>query len=241
MGEATHEDAPQQEHVVRIPYSLEIEDKLPRGMPYPRQVADQIAADMIASGQVRMQMWELLCDILPTGDPRREACADHPGSMCFMSGAYSQGPQYGLRRNTTLLPWVSLLVCKYIRSCTNVPFTSFVLQCNTLMRAQQCSGQQQCGTTLLILCRRRPLAAIHHRRLPFPGRYYVWICEKSHTVGNHLRPTPMARKTRPWRGHRITIAIYTIKAVADLSPEHTDILRRLEFALPAATQRVLRQ
>ena len=48
-------------------------------------------------------------------------------------------------------------------------------------------------------------------------------------------------ETRPWRGHRITIAIYTIKAVADLSPEHTDILRRLEFALPAATQRVLRQ
>ena len=71
MGEATHEDAPQQEHVVRITYSLEIEDKLPRGMPYPHQVADQIAADMIASGQVRMQMWELLCDILPNGDPRR--------------------------------------------------------------------------------------------------------------------------------------------------------------------------
>ena len=34
-------------------------------MPYPHQVADQIAADMIASGQVRMQMWELLCDALP--------------------------------------------------------------------------------------------------------------------------------------------------------------------------------
>ena len=137
MGEATREEAPQQEHVVRIPYSLEIEDKLPRGMPYPHQVADQIAADMIASGQVRMQMWELLCDILPNGDPRREACADHPGSMCFTSGAYSQGPLYGLRRNTTLLPWVTLLVCKYIRSCTNVPFTSFVLQRNTLMRAHR--------------------------------------------------------------------------------------------------------
>ena len=43
-------------------------------------------------------------------------------------------------------------------------------------------------------------------------------------------------ETRPWRGHRITIAIYTIKAVADLSSEHADILRRLEFALPATTQ-----
>ena len=71
MGEATRGDAPQPEHIVRIPYSLEIEDKLPRGMPYPHQVADQIAADMIASGQVRMQMWELLCDALPNGDPRR--------------------------------------------------------------------------------------------------------------------------------------------------------------------------
>ena len=124
---------------MRIPYSLEIEDKLPRGMPYPHQVADQIAADMIASGQVRMQTWELLCDILPNEDPRREACTNHPGSMCFMSGAYSQGPLYGLRRNTTLLPRVSLLVCKYIRSCTRVPFTSFVLQRNTLMRAHRTS------------------------------------------------------------------------------------------------------
>ena len=59
-----------------------IEDKLPRGMPYPHQVADQIAADMIASGQVRMQMWELLCDALPGGDPRREACADLPRMLC---------------------------------------------------------------------------------------------------------------------------------------------------------------
>ena len=85
------------------PYSFEIEDKLPRGMPYPHQVADQIAADMIASGQVRMQMWELLCDALPNGDPRREACADLPGSMCFTSGAYSQGPLFGIRRNTSEL------------------------------------------------------------------------------------------------------------------------------------------
>ena len=122
MGEATRGDAPQPEHIVRIPYSLEIEDKLPRGMPYPHQVAEQIAADMIASGQVRMQMWELLCDALPNGDPRRQACADLPGSMCFRSGAYSQGPLSGIRRNTTLPPWVTLLICKYIRSCTNVNF-----------------------------------------------------------------------------------------------------------------------
>ena len=97
----------------------------------------RIAADMIASGQVRMQMWESLCDALPNGDPRREACANLPGSMCFTSGAYSQGPLYGLRRNTTLLPWVTLLGCKYIRSCTGVTFTSFVLQRNTSMRAHR--------------------------------------------------------------------------------------------------------
>ena len=43
-------------------------------------------------------------------------------------------------------------------------------------------------------------------------------------------------ETRPWRGHRITIAIYTIKGVADLCPEHTSTLRRREFALPADAQ-----
>ena len=197
MGEATHEDAPRQEHAMRIPYSLEIEDKIPRGMPYPHQVADQIAADMIASGQVRMQMWELLWDILPNGDPRREACTDHPGSMCFMSGAYSQGPLYGLRKNTTLLPWtlgitLGLQVHPFVHECVLHELRAPTQYSDAgSRRPQQCSGQQQCGTTLLILCRRRPLAAIHHRRLPLPGWHYVWICEKSHTAGNHLRPTPM--------------------------------------------------
>ena len=62
-------------------------------------------------------------------------------------------------------------------------------------RPQQCPGQQQRGTTLLILCWRRPLAAVHHRRLPLPGWHYVWIRAKPHTVRSHLRPTPMARNT----------------------------------------------
>ena len=74
-------------------------------MPYPRHIAEQIAADMIACGQVRMSAWKLLCDSLPRGDLRSEAHADLPGSMCFMSGAYSQGPLHGLRRNTSKFPW----------------------------------------------------------------------------------------------------------------------------------------
>ena len=183
MGEATRGDAPQQEHIVRIPYSLEIEDKLPRGMPYPHQVADQIAADMIASGQVRMQMWELLCDALPNGDPRREACADLPGSMCFTSEAYSQGPLFGLRRNTTLLPWVTLLVCKYIRSCTNVTFTSFVLQRNTSMRAHRDLNNAPGSSNVVLPCS------------SFAGWYYAWVCAEPHTVRSQIRPTSMARNT----------------------------------------------
>ena len=184
---------------MRIPYSLEVEDKLPRGMPYPYQVADQIAADMIASGQVRMQMWELLCDALPNGDPRREACANLPGSMCFTSGAYSQGPLYGLRRNTTLLPWVTLLGCKYIRSCTGVTFTSFVLQRNTSMRAHRDLSNAPGSCNVVLPCssfaRGRPLVAIHHWQLPLPGWHYAWIRAEPHTVRSHLRPTSMARNT----------------------------------------------
>ena len=49
-------------HLVRIPYSLEIADSIPPHMPRPAHVAEQIAADMIVSGQVRMNIWELLCD-----------------------------------------------------------------------------------------------------------------------------------------------------------------------------------
>ena len=199
MGEATSGDAPQQEHIVRIPYSLEIEDKLPRGMPYPHQVADQIAADMIASGQVRMQMWELLCDALPNGDSRREACADLPGSMCFTSGAYSQGPLFGLRRNTTLLPWVTLLICKYIRSCTNVTFTSFVLQRNTSMRAHRDLNNAPGSSNVVLPCSSFAGGGLWLQSTtggcPSPGWHYVWIRAEPHTVRCHLRPTPMARHT----------------------------------------------
>ena len=158
----------------------------------PHQVADQIAADMIASDQVRMQMWELPCDILPNGDPRREACTDHSGSMCFMSGAYSQGPLYGLRKNTTLLPWVSLLVCKYIRSCTSVPFTSFVLQRNTLMRAHRDLNNAPDSSNVVLPCSSFAGGGLWLKSTSGPGWHYARICEKSHTAANHLRPTPMA-------------------------------------------------
>ena len=104
----------------------------------PIHVAEQIAADMIVSGQVRMDVWELLCDCLPTGELHREASAKRSSSIC--SGAYSQGPLFGLRRNATVFPWVTLLICKYIRSCTHVPFTSLVLQRNILMSAHKTSS-----------------------------------------------------------------------------------------------------
>ena len=37
----------------------------------------------------------------------------------------------------------------------------------------------------------------------------------------------------PWEGHRITIAVYTVKAVRTLAPADVDTLRRLQFALPS--------
>ena len=74
---------------------------------------------MTVSGQVRMNIWELLCDCLPAGDLRREASTERVSGVSFCRGAYSQGPLFGLRRNTTLLPWVTLLINKYIRSRTH--------------------------------------------------------------------------------------------------------------------------
>ena len=41
--------------------TLEIADSIPPHMPRPAHVAEQIAAGMIVSGQVRMNIWELLC------------------------------------------------------------------------------------------------------------------------------------------------------------------------------------
>ena len=125
------------DHLVRIPYSLEIDDSIPPHMPRPTHVAEQIAADMIVSGQVRMSVWELLCDCLPAGDLRREASTDRTSGLSFCSGAYSQGPLFGLHRNTTLFLWVTLLINKYIRSCTHETFTSFALQRNTTMSAHR--------------------------------------------------------------------------------------------------------
>ena len=110
-------------------------------------MAEQIAADMIVSGQVRMNIWELLCDCLPAGDLRREASTERVSVVSFCSGAYSQGPLFGLRRSTTLFPWVTLLINKYIRSRTHETYTSFVLQRNTTMCAHKC----QCDPPLLHL------------------------------------------------------------------------------------------
>ena len=59
-------------------------------MPRPMHVAEQIAADMIVSGQVRMNIWELLCNCLPAGDLRRdEASTERIRGVSFCSGAYS--------------------------------------------------------------------------------------------------------------------------------------------------------
>ena len=238
MGEATHEDAPQQEHVVRIPYSLEIEDKLPRGMPYPHQVADQIAADMIASGQVRMQMWELLCDILPNGDPRRGLYRSsrqhvfHEWSLLARPTIWTSQEHHPATSGLTL----GLQVHSFVHACAlyelraptqysdagsqdlnNAPNSSnVVLPCSSFaggglwLKSTTGDCPSLDGTMQGSV-----------RNLTLPGI----------TFDPH-----QWHETRPWRGHRITIAIYTIKAVADLSSEHTDILRRLEFALPATTQ-----
>ena len=183
-------------------------------------------------------MWELLCDALPNGDPRREACADLPGSMCFTSGAYSPGPLFGLRRNTTLLPWVTLLVCKYIRSCTNVTFTSFVLQRNTSMRAHRDLNNAPGSSNVVLPCSSFAGGGLWLQSTQAAAPPWMVLCMglcRTHTVRNHLRPHQW-HETRPWREHRITIAIYTIKGVADLCPEHTSTLRRREFALPADAQ-----
>ena len=184
-------------------------------------------------------MWELLCDALPNGDPRREACADLPGSMCFTSGAYSQGPLFGIRRNTTLLPWVTLLICMYIRSCTNVTFTSFVLQRNTSMRAHRDLNNAPGSSNVVLPCSSFAggglwLQSTTGHCPSLDGTMYGSV--QNLTLSGVTFDPHQWHETRPWRGHRITIAIYTIKAVADLSHEHTSTLRRLEFALPAEAQ-----
>ena len=107
---------------------------------------------MIESGQVRMEVWELLCDCLPSDELKREANSDRASSMGFCSGAYSRGPLFGLRRNTTLFAWVTLLVCKFIRSCTHVPFTSFVLQRNTSMGVHRGLNNARDSVNVLLPC-----------------------------------------------------------------------------------------
>ena len=61
-AEASMWRLPPDDHLVRIPYSLEIDDSIPPHMPQPMHMAEQTAADMIISGQVRRSVWKILCD-----------------------------------------------------------------------------------------------------------------------------------------------------------------------------------
>ena len=152
--------------------------------------------------------------------------------MCFLSGAYSQGPLHGLRHNTTKFPWVTLMVCKYIRSCTRVPFTSFILQRNTFMTAHRDMNNARQSVNAVL-----PTgggAWVHDPN----GNYASMDGTMQGTVMNLTLPgvtfdRQQWHETRPWTGDRITIAIFTVRAVDDLTPAHVAALRRLEFALPA--------
>ena len=184
----------------------------------------KIAADMIVSGQVRMSVWELLCDCLPAGDLLKEASTDRTSAVSFCSGAYGQGPLFGLRRNTSLFPWGTLLINRDIRACTHKTFTSFVLQRNTTMTAHSVNVVLPCST--------------------FRGGG-LWLESPDAdcpSMDGRLRDLTMSgitfnphqwHETCPWEGHRITIAAYTVKAVRTLEPVDVDTLRRLQFVLPA--------
>ena len=134
--------------------------------------------------------------------------------------AYSQGPLSGIRRNTTLLPWVTLLICKYIRSCTNVTFTSFVLQRNTSMRAHRDLNNALGSSNVVLPCSSFAggglwLQSTTGHCPSLDGTMYGSV--QNLTLSGVTFDPHQWHETRPWRGHRITIAIYTIKAVADLS------------------------
>ena len=127
------------------------------------------------------------------------------------------------------------MVCKYIRSCTRVPFTSFVLQRNTFMHAHRDMNNAAQSVNAVLPCS------------AFTGGG-VWVCDPdgSHacmdgtmqgTVQNLTLPgvtfdPQQWHETCPWTGDRITIAIFTVRAVDELNPAHVDTLRRLEFAFP---------
>ena len=222
--------------VVRIPYSLEIVDRIPADMPTPLHVAEQIAAEMIESGQVRMEVWELLCDCLPSDEPRREANSGRASSMGFCSGAYSQGPLSGLRRNTTLFPWVTLLVCKFIRSCTHEPFTSFVLQRNTSMGVHKDFNNARDSVNVLLPCStfRGGGLWIEPSGGQCASQDGTLYGEVHHLTMSGIAFNPYHRhETFPWEGHRITVAVYTVREVHSLRPEHRETLQRLQFVMPA--------
>ena len=84
-------------------------------------MTEQIAAKMIACGQVRTVCLGAICAA------RRMLT----NLVVVFSGVNLQGPL----RNTLKFPWVPW--CAYLHSCIRVPFTSFVQQRNTFMRAHR--------------------------------------------------------------------------------------------------------
>eukprot|EP00439_Symbiodinium_sp_Y106_P026006 s5487_g3.t1 len=199
-------------------------------------VAEPIAADMIVSGQVRMNIWELGCDCLPAGDLRREASTDCVSGVSFCSGAYSQGPLFGLRRNTLLLPWVTLLINKYIKSRTHETYTSFVLQRKTTMCVHRDINNDPGSVNVILPCSTFRGGGLW---LESPGGDCPSMDGSLQGRRHNLTMPGIAfnphqwHETCPWEGHHITIAVYTVKAVRTLAPADVDTLRRLQFALPS--------
>ena len=56
--------------------------------------------------------------------------------------------------------------------------------------------------------------------------------EQCHTMSGITFNPHRWHETRPWEGHRITIAMYTIKAVRTLDPEDAETLPRQHDSVP---------
>ncbi|CAE7583604.1 unnamed protein product [Symbiodinium sp. CCMP2592] len=119
---------------------------------------------------------------------------------------------------TIMFPWVSLLVCKYVRSCTAVPFTSFVLQRNTSMRAHRDLNNAHDSVNVVLPCSSFTGGGLWLRSPNGDGPSMAPsadMCKISPDIASPLPSTPPRRQP------------------ASLTQEDIDTLRRLEFALPA--------
>ena len=137
---------------VRIPYSLEICDDIPEWLGEPDHPSEELAAKMVRNGQVVMSVWAKLCDQLPSAQLRREANGTRLGAFIFYSGAYRQGPLCGLRKNVKAFPWVTLMICRYIQSCTHERFTSFMLQRNIAMNVHKDLNNSRYSRNIVLPC-----------------------------------------------------------------------------------------